>query len=243
MTEGVTHRHAGGRPTTGSLAFMRRESARKRPKPTTAPAVRGGGGGGEKSWKVRTVAVDEEASAEETETEDDDDDEGAEERDGIGVSKVRVMTCESYDAYLRSKPESRKRRRRELERVGERRSRDRDGNVYGDGGEGTPRKAWYHTGPRERRVVAPTGKIAIQEPKHALDALATTAFTKAAGTAEQYAGDQLCAVCDTRSTPQWRIFPKRFVAPRTCDSGSVVCNKCYAKAKRAAAIRTRDAAG
>jgi len=224
---------------------MRRESARKRPKPTTAPAVRGGGGGGEKSWKVRTVAVDEETSAEETETEDDDDDEGEEEKDGIGVSKVRVMTCESYDAYLRSKPESRKRRWRELEtpRVGERRSRDRDGNVYGDGGEGAPRKAWYHTGPREQRVVAPTGKIAIQKPKHALDALATTAFTKAAGTAEQDAGDQLCAVCDTRSTPQWRIFPKRFVAPRTCDSGSVVCNKCYAKAKRAAAIRIRDAAG
>jgi hypothetical protein len=196
---------------------------------------------------VRTVAVDEEASAEETETEDDDDDddEGAEEKDGIGVSKVRVMTRESYDAYLRSKPESRKRRWREMEKdgIGKRRSRDRDGNVYGDGGEGSPRKAWYHTGPRERRVVAPTGKIAIQEPKHALDALATTAFTKAAGTAEQYAGDQSCAVCDTPSTPQWRIFPERFVAPRTCDAGSVVCNKCYAKAKRAAAIRIRDAAG
>lgn len=222
---------------------MRRESARKRPKPTTAPAVRGGGGG-EKSWRVRTVAVDGEASAEETETEDDDEDEGEEEKDGIGVSKARVLTCESYDAYLRSKPESRKRRWREMEtpRVGERRSRDPDGNVCGDGGEGSPRKAWYHTGPRDR-IVAPTGEIATQKPKHALDALATTAFTKAAGTMEQDAGDQLCAVCDTRSTPQWRIFPKRFVAPRTCDSGSVVCNKCYAKAKRAAAIRTRDAAG
>lgn len=244
------------------MLVRRREAARKRPKPTSAPVVRGGGG---KGWSVRADADEEEeatsTSAEETETEtetEDDDDDDDREGDGIGVSKAIMMRCESYDGYLRAKPETRRRRLREAEteRVG-RPSRASVGNDDDDDdGEGSPRKTWYHTGPRER-IVAPSRKrmtpptTTTRKSKPTFDealasaaalARAARAFGSGAGRPpkDEYGRDQACVMCDALSTPQWRIFPQRFVAPYTCAAGRVVCNKCYAKAKRAAARRLRE---
>ena len=239
------------------MLVRRREAARKRPKPTSAPVVRGGGG---KGGSVRADADEEEeatsTSAEETETEtetEDDDNDDDREGDGIGVSKAIMMSCESYDAYLRAKPETRRRRLREAEteRVG-RPSRAAVGNDDDDD-DGSPRKTWYHTGPRER-IVAPFRKRmtpTTRKSKPTFDkALASAAALARAARAfgsgadrppkDEYGRGQACVMCDTLSTPQWRIFPQRFVAPHTCTAGSVVCNKCYAKAKRAAARRLRE---
>ena len=247
--------------------LVRREAARKRPKSTSAPVVRGGGGKGRSARADADEEEEEEAtstSAEETETEtetEDDDDEDDRDADGIGVSKATMMGCESYDAYLRAKPETRRRRLREAEteRVG-RPSRasvgnDDDDDDDEDDGEGSRRKTWYHTGPRER-IVAPSRKRlttpTTRKSKPAFDeARASVALARAAvafgseegpQTKEQFGQDQSCVVCDAQSTPQWRIFPQRFVAPHTCAAGCVVCNKCYAKAKRACARRVRDTA-
>ena len=242
--------------------LVRHEAARKRPKSTRAPVVRGGGG---KGRIVRADADEEEeeeatsTSAEETETEtetEDDDDEDDRDADGIGVSKATMMGCESYDAYLRAKPETWRRRLREAEteRVG-RPSRASVGNDDEDDGEGSRRKTWYHTGPRER-IVAPSRKRnttpTTRKSKAAFDeALASAALVRAAGAfgsgagrspKDQFGQDQSCVMCDAQSTPQWRIFPQRFVSTHTCAAGLVVCNKCYAKAKRAYARRVRDTA-
>ena len=42
-----------------------------------------------------------------------------------------------------------------------------------------------------------------------------------------------CATCGVGETPQWRIMPARFCLSSALEGGSVVCNKCYAKARRA----------
>lgn len=203
-----------------------------------------------------STSAEETETETETETEDDDDDDDRE-GDGIGVSKAIMMRCESYDGYLRAKPETRRRRLREAEteRVG-RPSRASVGNDDDDDdGEGSPRKTWYHTGPRER-IVAPSRKrmtptTTTRKSKPTFDealasaavlARAARAFGSGAGRSskDEYGRDQACEMCDALSTPQWRIFPQRFVAPHTCAAGRVVCNKCYAKAKRAAARRLRE---
>jgi len=47
-----------------------------------------------------------------------------------------------------------------------------------------------------------------------------------------------CATCGVRETTQWRMMPMRF-APRDASGGSVVCNKCYAKAQRTWTVERR----